>query len=240
MLSYDTCKNKPRAFLAVTGVTLAEFECWWPAFQAADARTYPPDLPSEGKARQRGAGGGAQGALPSCADKLLFMLGYQQPTPRPGLHGWPCALSPSPAHAWRHRFRPVLPHALRELGQAPEREAQRVETSAMALAGAPTLAVDGTARRRPRPRDAATPQDHDSGKHKPPTDQTILLSNAHTGTVGSLGPTLPGQPHAKQAVAATPVVDRSPTTRDKATGWQGDEPGGVWTTQPQKSPKAKS
>jgi len=64
MLSYDKLKNKPREFLAVTGLTLAEFECLLPAFQTAYERKYPPDLTYEGKARQRGAGGGAKGALP--------------------------------------------------------------------------------------------------------------------------------------------------------------------------------
>ena len=67
MLSYDKLKNKPREFLAVTGLTLAEFECLLPAFQAAYERQYPPDLTYEGKARQRRAGGGAKGTLPSLA-----------------------------------------------------------------------------------------------------------------------------------------------------------------------------
>src|SRR5262245_8568994 len=63
--------DKPREFLAATGLTLAEFECLLSAFPAAYEHQYPPDLTYEGKARQRSAGGGAQGTLSSFADKLL-------------------------------------------------------------------------------------------------------------------------------------------------------------------------
>ena len=240
MLSYDKLTNKPREFLAVTGLTLAEFECLLPAFQTAYERKYPPDLTYEGKARQRGAGGGAKGALHSFADKLLFILVYQKTNPLQVLHGLQFALSQSQANYWIHRLLPVLQHALRAMGQAPEREAQRVATSAMALAGAPNLAVDGTERRRQRPRDAAKQKDHYSGKKKTHTDKNILLINEHTGKVVYLGPTLPGKTHDKKAVDETPVVYRPNTTLDKDTGFQGYEPGGVLTTQPKKSPKAKS
>ena len=35
MLSYNKLQNRPREFLAATGLTLAEFEKLLPAFQAA-------------------------------------------------------------------------------------------------------------------------------------------------------------------------------------------------------------
>ena len=240
MLSYDKLKDKPREFLAATGLTLAEFERLLPPFQAAYERTYPPDLTYEGKARQRGAGGGAKGTLPSVADKLLFILVYQKTNPLQVMHGLHFALSQAQTHYWIHRLLSVLQHALRAMGQAPEREAHRVETSALALAGAPTLAVDGTERRRQRPRDAAKQQEHYSGKKKTHTDKNILLVNEQTDQVVYLGPTLPGKTHDKKAVDETPVAYRPNTTLDKDTGFQGSEPGGVLTTQPKKSPKAKS
>jgi hypothetical protein len=110
MLSYDKLKNRPREFLAVTGLTRAEFECLLPAFQAAYECQYPPDLTYEGKARQRSAGGGAKGALPSFTDKLLFILAYQKTNPLQVLHGLQFALSQSQTHYWIHRLLPVLQH----------------------------------------------------------------------------------------------------------------------------------
>jgi DDE superfamily endonuclease/Helix-turn-helix of DDE superfamily endonuclease len=240
MLSYDKLKDKPREFLAATGLTLVEFERLLPAFQVAYEHQYPPDLTYEGKVRQRRAGGGVKGTLPSFENKLLFILVYQKTNPLQVMHGLQFALSQAQANYWIHRLLPVLQHALRETGQAPERDAQRVGPSALAFAGAPSLAVDGTERRRQRPRDAATQKEHYSGKKKTHTDKNILLINEHTGKVVYLGPTLPGKTHDKKAVDETPVAYRTHTTLDKDTGFQGYEPEGVLTTPPKKSPKAKS
>ena len=109
----------------------------------------------------------------------------------------------------------------------------------MALAGAPPLAVDGTERRRQRPRDAAQQKEYYSGKQKTHTDKNILLVHEQTGKVVSLGPPLPGKTHDKKAADAAEMAYRANTTLDKDTGVQGYEPDGVWTTPPQKSPKAK-
>ena len=170
----------------------------------------------------------------------MFVLVYQKTNPLQVMHGLQFALSQAQANYWIHRLLPVLQHALREMGQAPERDAQRGGTSALAFAGAPNLAVDGTERRRQRPRDAATQQEHYSGKKKTHTDKNILLINEHTGQVVYLGPTLPGKTHDKKAVDETPVTYRTNTTLDKDSGFQGYEPEGVLTMQPKKSPKAKS
>jgi hypothetical protein len=110
MLSYDTLKDKPREFLAATGLRLAEFERLLPAFQAAYEHQYPPELTYEGKARQRGAGGGAKGTLPSFADKLLFILVYHKTNPLQVMHGLQFALSQSQANYWIHRLLPVVQH----------------------------------------------------------------------------------------------------------------------------------
>jgi hypothetical protein len=92
-------------------------------FRTAYEHTYPPGRTYEGKARQRRAGGGVKGALPSFADKLLCILIYQKTNPLQVLHGRPFALSQSQTNYWIHRLLPVLQHALREMGHAPEREA---------------------------------------------------------------------------------------------------------------------
>jgi hypothetical protein len=74
MLIYNELKNKPREFLAATGLKLDEFEKLLPAFQMAYENKYPPDLTQEGTTRQRQIGGGATGALPQSEDKLFFIL----------------------------------------------------------------------------------------------------------------------------------------------------------------------
>ena len=234
MLSYNKLQNRPREFLAATGLTLAEFEKLLPAFQAAYDQKYPPDRTLEGQARQRRAGAGAKGKLPRLADKFLCILVSQKTHPVQTMHGLHCNLSQSQTTYWLHRLWPVLQQALRELGQAPERDASRVATSPLAREGAPDVALDGTERRRQRPSAPSQPQEHDSGKKKTPTDTNLLLVNAHTDQVVSLGPTVAGTKHDKKAADEAHRGYPTNATLDKDTGFQGYAPAGVLPQQPKK------
>src|SRR5499425_2180620 len=220
MLIYNELKNKPREFLAATGLKLDEFEQLLPAFQTAYEQKYPPNLTQEGKTRQRQIGGGATGALPKSEDKLFFILVYQKTNPLQTL--------------------PVLQQALRTLGEAPERDARRVATSALARAGGPDLTIDGSERRRQRPQDHAKQKKHYSGKKKAHTDKNILLVNANTKKVVYLSPTVAGKTHDKKATDDAPIAYPNNATLDKDTGFQGYEQAGTQTRQPKKSPKAKN
>jgi len=240
MLIYNELKNKPREFLAATGLKLDEFEQLLPAFQTAYKKKYPPELTQAGKTRQRQSGGGATGALPKSADKLFFILVYQKTTPLQTMHGLQFGLSQPQAHDWIHRLLPVLQHALRDLGEAPERDAGRVATSALARAGGPDLTIDGSERRRQRPKDHVKQKEHYSGKQKAHTDNNILLVNANTQKVVYLSPTVAGTTHDKKATDDAQIAYPHNATLDKDTGFQGYEPTGTQTRQPQKSPKAKS
>ena len=87
MLTYATLQDRPREFLAATGLTHAEFARLLPAFATAYAALYPPDKTLEGKPRQRQVGGGATGTLPQMEDKLLCMLVFQKTNPLQTMHG---------------------------------------------------------------------------------------------------------------------------------------------------------
>ena len=155
MLTYTTLHDRPREFLAATGLTHDEFARVLPAFATAYAVLSPPDKTWEGKERQRQRGGGAKGGLPHMEDKLLFILVYQKTNPLQTMHGLPFDLSQPQTHYWMHHLLPVLQRAFAALGVAPERDASRVATSPLALEGAPDVILDGTERRRQRPTDAA-------------------------------------------------------------------------------------
>ena len=240
MLTYSILKDRPREFLAATGLTHAEFARLLPAFATASAVLYAPDKTFDGKGRQRQIGGGAKGALPQMADKLLFILVYQKTHPLQTMHGLQFQLSQPQTNYWIHHLLPVLQRALAALGVAPERDASRVATSPLLLEGTPNLAIDGTERRRQRPQEATAQKDHYSGKKKAHTDKNLLLVNENTSKVGYLGPTIAGKTHDKKAADEAPIAYPTNATLDKDTGFQGYEPGGVLTTQPKKSPKAKS
>jgi hypothetical protein len=210
-----------------------------PAFAAAYAIRYPPDETFDGQVRQRQVGGGTKGALPQMADKLLFILVYQQTNPLQTMHGLQFELSQPQTNSWIHHLLPVLQRALANLGLAPERDARRVATSPLLLEGAPHLALDGTERRRQRPQEATQQKAHDSGKTKAHTDKNLLLVHENTGKVGSLGPTIAGRTHDKKAADEAAIASPIHATLDKDTGFQGYEPQDVLTTQPKKSRKAR-
>ena len=96
MLTYTTLQDRPREFLAATGLTHAEFAHLLPAFATAYALLYPPEKTLEGMPRQRRAGGGATGTLPQMEDKPLFILIFQKTNPLQTMHGLQFQLSQPP------------------------------------------------------------------------------------------------------------------------------------------------
>ena len=111
MLTYTALPDRPREFLAATGLTHAEFARLLPAFATAYALLSPAEKTLEGKPRQRRAGGGATGTLPQMEDKLLFILVFQKTNPLQTMHGLPFQLSPPQTNSWMHPLRPVLQRA---------------------------------------------------------------------------------------------------------------------------------
>lgn len=239
MLSYAHVKDHPREFLAATSLTLAEFLVLLPVFERVYETLYPPHLTVEGQARRRRAGGGAKGGLARGEAKLLFILIYHKTNPLQTLHGLQFGLSQAQANYWIHRLLAVLQGALRELGMAPERHAERVETNPLAVAGTQELALDGTERRRQRPQDAACQSAHYSGKTKAHTDKNLLLVNETTRQVIYLSPTVAGARHDKRAADEAHITYPTNATLDQDTGFQGYEPVGVQTRQPKKTPRGK-
>jgi len=221
MLTYTTLQDRPREFLAATGLTHAEFARLLPAFATAYALLDPSEKTLEGKPRQRRAGGGATGTLPQMDDKLLFLLVFQKTNPLQTMHGLQFQLSQPQTNYWIPHLLPVLQRAFVALGVAPERDASRVATSPLALEGAPDVVMDGTERRRQRPTDAAQQKEQYSGKKKTHTDKNLVLVNEHTNKVVYLGPTVPGKTHDKQAADAAQIGYPTNATLGKDTGFQG-------------------
>jgi DDE superfamily endonuclease len=240
MLTYSTLQDRPREFLAATGLTHDEFARVLPAFAGAYVVLDPPDKTWEGKGRQRQGGGGAKGALSQMEDKLLFILAYQKTNPLQTMHGLQCELSQPQTNYWIHHLFPVLQRALAALAVAPERDASWVAPSPLALEGAPEGVIDGTERRRQRPTDAAQQKEQYSGKKKTHTDKNLLLVNEHTHKVIYLGPTVAGKTHDKKAADTAQICYPTNATLGKDTGFQGYEPAGVLTRQPKKNRKARS
>src|SRR5712691_10432531 len=95
-----------------------------------------------------------------------FILVYQKTNPLQTMQALQFEMSQPQANYWIHQLLPLLQQALVALDLAPERDATRLATSPLILEGAPAGAIDGTERRRQRPKDAQLQKEHYSGKKK--------------------------------------------------------------------------
>src|SRR5512135_402952 len=159
MLTYAQIKSNRRKFLALTGLTPQEFKLLLPAFERAYARNDPRSKTRTGALRQRQAGGGRKSALDPPEQKLLFALVYLKAYPLQVLLFEVFELSQPQANFWIHRLLPVLQQALHDLGVAPERNPRRVSRRVRQSGEPLDLIIDGTERRRQRPKNKAIRDD---------------------------------------------------------------------------------
>jgi hypothetical protein len=236
MLTYAKLKRTRRKCVALTGLTPKEFEVLLSAFARAYAEHYPAEKTMTGKPRQRQAGGGRKGGLPEMEQKVLFILVHQKTYPLQSLLGEVFGLSQSRVNEWIHRLLPILKGALDELGVLPEREPERFARSEAQHGERPDLIIDGTERRRQRPKNPEKQAAVYSGKKKTHCDKHVVIVQAKSKRVGFLSQTYAGKTHDKKIVDAEPIAYPPGTLLSKDTGFQGYEPAGVQTQQPKKSP----
>lgn len=198
MLRYVELKEKPKDFLAVTGLRLEEFQCLLPSFEKCYQFVTKPKPKATKKQKRRAAGGGRKGNLPTPSDKLLFILSYQKTAQLQTMHGLQFGLSQPQANYWIHRLLPVLQKSLRDLGMNPERIGKRVADVIEASEGGANLSLDASERELQRPVNVFEQKQKYSGKKKTHTDKNLLLVNENTKKVVYLSPTVEGKKHDKK------------------------------------------
>lgn len=167
MITYATLKKNPRRFLSMTSLTVAEFEALLPVFVEESAKRVSPTYTRAGQPRQRKAGGGNKPRLATPADQLLFILIYQKTYPLQTAHGLQFDMSQAQTNEWIHRLLPILEHSLTRVKQMPERDAGAFATSGVTPDVPTDLILDGTERRRQRPKNPEKQRAAYSGKKRP-------------------------------------------------------------------------
>ena len=81
MITYQALQTDRRQFLALTGLTLSEFQLLLTAFPQVYQQLYPATQTAEGQPRQRAVGAGCKGRLEQPEEKLLFLLVYLKTYP---------------------------------------------------------------------------------------------------------------------------------------------------------------
>jgi len=151
-LTYTDVATKPADVLALTSLTVDEFQALVIPFEVA-FQAHMAEWTLEGKRRQnRRYTSYTNSPLPTPDDRLLFILSYLKQNPTQVYHGQLFDLPQCTVNQWVHTLFPVLRATLRATGDAPSRNqvalAERLDTLVMA----PHTSDDG-----PPPDDAAAP-----------------------------------------------------------------------------------
>jgi hypothetical protein len=120
---------------------------------------------------------------------LLFSLVHQKTYPWQTLLGEVFELSQPRVNEWVHRLLAILKGALDKVGVLPERGPQHFALSEQSHGERPALIIDGTERRRPRPK---SPEKHAAayrGKKKTHGDKKVVSVQAKSKRVGFLSQT---------------------------------------------------
>lgn len=234
MVTYTTLLSNRRKLLALTGLTLPEFQLLLAAFTRTYERLYPTDRTLAGQPRQRLAGGGRKGVLHSPAQKLLFIVVYLKTYPLQVLMGELFDLSQPGVNYWIHRLLPILQSALDDLGFCPERNACHFAQAQPSSGTEPQLIIDGTERRRQRPKNPEKQALHYSGKKKTHSDKNIVIVNLPRKRIGFLSQTYVGKTHDKKIADSESIAYPPEAVLYKDTGFQGYEPAVKRTCQAKK------
>lgn len=125
-LRHNDVKTKEREFIALTSLTLTEFELLVEQFERAfqeHMRKWRLDGKPRGK---RSYTMYKNSPLPTPEDRLLFVLSYVKINPLQSNHGILFGIVKGKTNQWLHALLPALQDTFRALGVAPSRSVQEL------------------------------------------------------------------------------------------------------------------
>ena len=125
--------------------------------------------------------------------------------------------------------------ALDELGVMPERNGKAFAKAQAKRKAGRDVIIDGTERRRQRPKSPEKQALHYSGKKKTHTDKNLVISEKKTKRVSYLSQTYAGTAHDKKIADHETIAYAKETIVHQDTGFQGYRPNVASIQQPKKS-----
>jgi DDE superfamily endonuclease/Helix-turn-helix of DDE superfamily endonuclease len=234
MVTYQELRGDPRRCVALTGLSPAEFDLLLTAFSRCLKALYPADRTTTGRPRQRFPGGGRTGALPEPGQKLLFLLVYLKTYPLQVVMAELFGLSQPRVNYWLHRLLPALRDALDALGALPERDPQAFARAAAPRGQRVRRIIDGSERRRQRPKSPEKQAAHYSGRKKAHSDKNVIVAAAGSKRIDYLSQTYTGRVSDKGIADREAIAYPPGTALYKDSGFQGYEPAVAETYQAKK------
>jgi hypothetical protein len=167
-------------------------------------------------------------------EKLLFILVYLKMYPVQVIQGELFGLSQPQANHWVHRLLPVLQIALDDLGVCPERDPRHCTRVPVASQPEPRLIIDGTERRRQRPKNLEKQAQHYSGRKKTHSDKNVVIAQAQSKRIDFLSRTYPGSRADKKIADEEAICYPPGVVLYQDAGFQGYQPAVQETRQAKK------
>lgn len=234
ILSYDDVKNRKEVLMAMTSLNRDEFEGLCKAFECA-LNDYINDSSQENDVNH-GARRGRKPSLLRIEDKLFFILFYLKTYPLQEVIAYLFGISQGQANYWIHLLSKILKIALDRKGYLPKTLPEEL-LSALEKEAHQDLIIDGTERRRQRPKDDVKQKELYSGKKKAHTVKNILLIGGNDREIKYLSRTCEGKKHDKKITDEANLEFPEATDLYQDSGFQGFHPEGVNVHQPKKKPK---
>lgn len=237
-MKYEQWVTNPIRFLAMTGYSIEQFSQLLPFFvQAHDAYFQQFHLDGSPRSGLRQFVLYKNAALPSHAERLVFVLSYLKLNPLQEDHADRFGLQQKQANEFIHGLKPVLEKALKMANVMPAQTDQELQLglTQQALAGPVMLIHDATERAVPRPVDKDAQKAAYSGKKKRHTAKNAFIINT-LSIILFLGTPVFGSVHDKK-LADTQYHLEGVDELWQDTGYQGYHPEGVRLYQPIKKPR---
>lgn len=237
MFSYEKVKDSPIVFRAFTGLDQPEFEKLLVFFNQAN-HMYIQKHHIKGKKRRRLFGGGRRPKLATPEEQLFFILFYFKTYPLQEVIAFFFGFSQRQANEWIYRLSEVLQTALDLAGQLPERSPQKLK-EVLAEYEVLEFIIDGTERRRERPKNSEQQKICYSGKKKAHTVKNNLIVHPESRKVCYLSRTVGGKKHDKKICDEEGYIFPTSSILLQDTGFQGFAPDKVIVLQPRKKPRGQ-
>jgi len=159
-MEYKRIKRHPSQFLSLTGLTFAQFSELLPIFEV-QWETYISHYTLEGKVRHRAPKRQVCPTLPTSEEKLFFILMYLKTNPLQEQLAASFSLTQPKANMLIHLFSGILHKSLKQLGELPERNEQKLKYLTQ---NSQDLLLDGVERSIQRPKASDQQKECYSGK----------------------------------------------------------------------------
>jgi hypothetical protein len=236
MSKYHKYRKKPKRFLALTSLTVEEFDELLPDFEKSFLQRMT-EYTLEGKERQNRCYVDYQNSpLPSSGAKLFFILSYCKTYTLQEVQGALFDISQPKVNQWIQCLKPVLQATLAARNELP---ARTLEALTLQFKGQSLFFHDGTERPILRPSDPDQQRLYYSGKAHAHTVKNNLLIEMSCRVL-FLTATVQGKMHDKKLAEQAAYTLPKGSRLSQDNGFQGFAQEGVAILQPKKKPRGKA